>query len=86
MLVYFVCISNSHARKRLPLNCANFGPKVVTFSARNTNLYKIRKAISCSSVQNFASKLHNVTYFKMLARAVMIDFVLLTQSRILSVM
>ena len=59
-----------------------FGSKMVIFSARNANIYKIwelHRAIFSSFYNNsqVATKLYNVTHFKMLFPAMVMDFVLL---------
>ena len=58
---------------------SNFASKVV-ISVRNINIYKIRKlreVFFFRIFQHLPTKLCNFTNFKMLFRAVVIDFVLL---------
>jgi hypothetical protein len=55
-----------------------FEPKMVTISARNTIIYKIRKGYIFQALQHFATKFCKFTNFIMFFLAVMFDSLLFT--------
>ena len=64
---------------------AEIGVKIVTFSLRISNIYKLRKILwgyIFLTLLYLPTELSNVTYIKMLFRAVVIDFFSLPLSNI----
>jgi hypothetical protein len=55
-----------------------FEPKMITISARNTNIYKIWKGYIFQALQHFATEFCNFTNFIMFFLAVMFDSLLFT--------